>query len=214
MGDSPAKHGYDKAEWSAWYDEMRLGKDRAWSPTKVMYHLEVAQQEIERLLALMGAVAETPEPPDNRLYSATLGVEHKNFFTVAEALAETGRFLSGAGVRAVAITAMPIAAGSELDRQASQYKAAQRQPLADSRPDRSDLVGQQVRLNLTTSRDTYYGTLESANGNFVILRDLMWGWYGEAGWWQHGKAGLKMFPTASVKDISPDTDPPGGVNHG
>lgn len=51
-GSSPTRQvgaEYDRDEWAAWHADVALGKDLAWSPTKVMLHLELAEREIVRL---------------------------------------------------------------------------------------------------------------------------------------------------------------------
>lgn len=46
---------FNREEWSAWHADMALGKDKAWAPTNVMFHLELAEQEIDRLRAELDA---------------------------------------------------------------------------------------------------------------------------------------------------------------
>lgn len=66
------------------------------------------------------------------------------------------------------------------------------------------LIGKPVALTVTTSRDTFYGTLVGADADFVTLRDLRYGWHGGSGWWHHGTAEMRTFPTATVRWIDLD----------
>lgn len=65
----------------------------------------------------------------------------------------------------------------------------------------ADLTGQLVAVSRSDTKDTYYGHLESIEGDIITLTDAKWGWHGEAGWWGHGRAETLCFPWHHVRAI-------------
>lgn len=65
------------------------------------------------------------------------------------------------------------------------------------------LIGRQVAVLRTDTKDAHYGTLTAADASFIVLTDFVHGWHGQAGWWWHGEGQQIAIGVTVVKSVTP-----------